>query len=127
MESVKSIKYQYEVGHKTTANLVSGRFGAFKVEEMLQQQRTDFYFTEEITFAIIDGRPRCSCIQKLADSGEPGTKWPSQLIGMTLIEAPGFQSLTDHELLRLSPSRSLMTELVLRDVNFIAVSKSFVQ
>lgn len=45
---------------------------------------------------------------------------------MTLTEAPGAQTLTDHKLLKLTPSANVLKRLVLRYASLIAVIKSLV-
>lgn len=61
----------------------------------LEQLGTDLLLREELALATVDGRRCCFCTQNTVDSREPGTEWPSQLIQMNLIKAPGAQALTD--------------------------------
>lgn len=94
---------------------------------MVRQQRTDLLFEKDFALGTVDGRHSRSCTQKLADFCEPEREWDSQHTRMTLVKVPGFQPLTDHELLQLTRFAMVMTGLVLRCSNITAVIKSFLQ
>lgn len=89
MKSPKSIKYQCGVSLMSVGSSVHGRLGAVEIHSVLGEQRTHFFINIVFALAIVDGRHRHFCTQKLRDSGQPGTEcalWP---ILMTLIEALG--------------------------------------
>lgn len=108
----------------TIVNPVSWRFGAVKVDDMLEKQRRDFFLTTGSVLAIVYSCHRFSSLEMLADSGEPGNKWASLLIWMTVIKARGSQPLTHNELLKLSRPANGVTELALQDTRPVAVIKS---
>lgn len=73
MESLESNKCYYGVVLVTVADLVSERFVAVKVDDVLEHWGTSL-FLKKSALPIIDGRHRCSCIPELTDSGEPETE-----------------------------------------------------
>lgn len=109
MKSLNSNKYQSGAGLMTFANPDSGRCDAVKVHDMLEQQGIHSLLRKEFAPAIVNGCHRRSCTEKLAESGEPGTKWASKPIRMTLIKTSASQLLTNHELLKLGRSADAMT------------------
>lgn len=111
--SPKPKKQRYAVPLMNIAHSVSGRFSAVKVGDMLEQRRTDLLLSKELVLALLEGRHRRSCIQKLADSCEPGAERASQPIRMNRIKAPGIQPLTNHEILKLDRSVNIMGGLML--------------
>lgn len=62
-----------------------------------------------------------------APSGQLGTNWASQSMRMTLIKAPESEVFTDHELMELSSSASMLLELDTRDKGLTAVTRVPVQ
>lgn len=74
MEPVESEKYQYGVGLMIFANPVCRRFGAIKVDETLQHRGANVFLKKGYALTIVDGLYRRFRVQKLADSGEPGSK-----------------------------------------------------
>lgn len=104
----KAYIYQYLVGLMTFANPVSGPLGVFIIDEMLEQRMAELFEKEDLSPAIVDGRHRRSCLEKLAESGEPGTECASQPTCMTLIKAPGSEVVTVHNLLKLSWSANVL-------------------
>lgn len=75
MDSLKCNKYQYGVGLMIFVSLVSERFRAVKVRDMLVQGGTDLFFKEKLARDIVDDRRRRSWTQCVADFGEPGTEY----------------------------------------------------
>lgn len=49
MHSLETNNYEYVVGLATSANLVSGRFGALNVDYTLEERRTDLFFRRKST------------------------------------------------------------------------------
>lgn len=89
MTSLNSNKYRYGIGLVTVGSLVSARFGAGKIGDILEKQRTDLFLNKEVALDIVDGHHRCFCIQKLANSGQSGAEWASQPIRMIFFHSNG--------------------------------------
>lgn len=113
MVCVEFHKYQFGAGLLTVANPVSRRLGAFEVSDRRKQRGTSCFLEKKLALAIVNGRHCCFCTQKLAGSGKTGTGGASQPIRMIVIEAPGSQSFTDLELLKLSHFTNVKTKLML--------------
>lgn len=127
MKSLKTDTYQQSPDLMTLASHVSGRFKSMKLAHMLEWRGKDRFLRSNFSLVISDGRHRCSCIRKLADSGEAGNKWALQPIRVTLIKFPGSEILTDHEVLSLSRSTNVICELVLRPTSMVDIIKSLFQ
>lgn len=73
MISPESKKYVYDVVPVTVADPVPRRFGAIKIDDMLEQRGSDLFLRKEFALAFVNSHHRRFRHQKLADSDESGT------------------------------------------------------
>lgn len=105
----------------------SEKFDADNVEIMLEYREKERFRKENFSLAVVGRLDRRSCIQKLATSGQPSTKWASRPIPMTFIRAAESEVLTDPELTKLSSSAIMLSRLVIRGINLAAVIRFLAQ
>lgn len=112
LESLQAHDHQYGTGQTTAASPSSGKFGAVSVRSMHQHRENDRFPTKNNLLAALDGRHRCSCVQKRSTSEQPDTERAFQHTRMTLIKAFESKIPTDHELIQLSSFANMLPGLV---------------
>lgn len=94
---------------------------------MLEHLGKEGFLKKKFSLAVWEGLHLRSCIQKLAMSRQPGTKWAPQPIPMTLIRAPESEVLTDYEIIKLTSFANVFSGLVLRHTDVSKLTKSLVR